>query len=414
MKKMQLITYSPVVYNSFDKNIEVNDFNNLKSLDNYEINIFDLTNPGIWKNANNKSRTPESNYFAYLSDFISIKTMISNSNKSKIIVCLPNNVSYKCSIYKEIVSYQLKDVISTFTEIINRLLPFIGYSFTYENTETSIDSTIFNAAFYFNKGVFDELTLSDNSEKVTSIKHKNIIMTSLDILGERNIDCINKFLRATGIIQCKEQYPEWLYMYNFNDDEIQKNNIEQAKAQIKLQKDIIEQANKKIEENMHFKSMLYTNSDELVTVVFEVLEYIFDVSLKEFIDEKHEDFLFKKDGITYIGEIKGVTTNIRSEHISQLDVHYYSYLDRLQEEGKVETIKKILVINYERNRDVSERNDVHESQIDLARRNETIIFDTQNLLMIYEKLINGTLTKESVIEYIKNNSGIVDINKIKN
>ena len=49
--------------------------------------------------------------------------------------------------------------------------------------------------------------------------------------------------------------------------------------------------------------------------MFEIIEELFEISLKEFIDKKNEDFNFKKDGITYIGEIKGVTTNVKNEYI---------------------------------------------------------------------------------------------------
>ena len=78
------------------------------------------------------------------------------------------------------------------------------------------------------------------------------------------------FLNEIGIINSETQYPEWIYMYSFNDDEIQNNNIEQAKEQIKLQKEIIEKANQKLQQNLHFKSILYNNSSDLVNVVFEI------------------------------------------------------------------------------------------------------------------------------------------------
>lgn len=44
-------------------------------------------------------------------------------------------------------------------------------------------------------------------------------------------------------------------------------------------------------------------------------------------------------------------------------------------------------------------------QIDLAKKNETLIIDTKSLLSIYEKTLQGKLEKTNVIDYIKNNSG---------
>ncbi len=151
----------------------------------------------------------------------------------------------------------------------------------------------------------------------------------------------------------------------------------------------------------------------MVEVIFEILEFIFDISLDEFNDEKREDFLFKKDAITYIGEIKGVTSNVKYENISQLEVHYSKYLDKLQEDGITENIKKILIMNYERTKDINMRDEINQMQIDLAKKNETLIIDTKTLLTLYEKLLQGIITKDKVINYIKDNSGIVDLDKIK-
>lgn len=124
------------------------------------------------------------------------------------------------------------------------------------------------------------------------------------------------YLTMIGLIQEKSEIPEWVRKYKFYDDEKTMQKVENAKEQIKKEKEKIDKANTILERNLHYKSILYTNSDELVSVVFEIIEELFDISLKEFKDEKKEDFNFKKDGITYIGEIKGVTSNVKNEHIS--------------------------------------------------------------------------------------------------
>ena len=142
------------------------------------------------------------------------------------------------------------------------------------------------------------------------------------------------------------------------------------------------------------------------------MKYIFDISLSDFNDEKKEDFLFKKNNITFLGEIKGVTTNVKYEHISQLEVHYSKYLDKLADEGATENIKKILIMDYERNRDVKERNEINQMQIDLATKNDTLIIDTESLLKVYEKILDGSLTKTKVVDYITNNSGLIDSDNI--
>ena len=147
-------------------------------------------------------------------------------------------------------------------------------------------------------------------------------------------------------------------------------------------------------------------------VIFEMLEYIFDISLADFNDKQKEDFLFIKDGMTFIGEIIGVTSNVKYEHISQLEVHYSKYLDELQEKNKTEQIKKILIMNYERTKDIMIRDDINKMQIDLAKKNETLIIDTKSLLTIYEKILQGKLKKSNVINYLKNNSGLIELEKM--
>ena len=66
------------------------------------------------------------------------------------------------------------------------------------------------------------------------------------------------------------------------------------------------------------KSVLYTNGDELVQVVFEILEELLGCDLSQFVDLKKEDFLFTIEDTTFIGEIKGVNSNVKNPNITQL------------------------------------------------------------------------------------------------
>ena len=412
MKKIQLVTYEPSEFKNYGNKIDIKDFNKLEALDNYEINVIDLSSKEIWCNKSTIDNKPTLNCMMS-NDFISIKKMISNSKKSKIVICLPQNINYHWRYHQEFGNMQLKDMIPIFSKILEQLIPIEGLNIVYENSSTIIGKDYIKASFYFDNDEFSKLTISNDSEKLTSISCENIIITSLNVIQNANSNILDNYLYEIGLLNDDVEYPDWLYKYNFNDDEIQKNNIEQAKEQIKIQKDIIDQSNKKLQENLRYKSILYNNSDRLVEIVFEIIEYIFDTSLSDFNDEKKEDFLFKKDSITYIGEIKGVTSNVKYENITQLEVHYSKYLDKLQEEGITEEIKKILIMNYERTKDVVIRDEVNQMQIDLAIKNNTLIIDSKTLLTIYEQLLQGKITKNEVIDYIKNSSGIVDLNKIK-
>ena len=70
-------------------------------------------------------------------------------------------------------------------------------------------------------------------------------------------------------------------------------------------------------------------------------------------------------------------------------------------------------MNYERTKDIVLRDDINQMQIDLAIKNNTLIIDSKTLLIIYERLLQGKITKNAVIDYIKNSSGVVDLNKLK-
>ena len=73
----------------------------------------------------------------------------------------------------------------------------------------------------------------------------------------------------------------------------------------------------------------------------------------------------------------------------------------------------MLIVNYERNKDISERDEVNEMQINLAKKQETLIIDTKSLLDLYELLLNGSISRESIIDYINDNFGLIDVKKIK-
>lgn len=411
MKNIQLITNDTNHLANYVNKMSINNFNNLKALDDYDINIFNLNSSEIWQNKSTTDSGPTVE-MKLSSDFKSINKMISNSSKSINIICLPQNLNYYWKHFSDNHTIQLKDMIPMFLQQLKLLIPIEKMDLVYENIKTIIGTYEVKASFYINDTNYDILTYSNNSNKTTTVRKERLIITTLEIINN-NYDFLIDYLLKIGVMEKDTQYPEWLYKYNFNDDSTQNNNIEQAKEQIKIQKEIIETANKKLQENLHFKSILYSNSDDLVNVVFEILEYVFEISLSDFNDEKREDFLFKKDNITYLGEIKGVTSNVKYEHISQLEVHYSKYLDYLQDNNLEEKMKKILIINYERTKDILIRDSINDMQIQLAEKNNTLIIDTKSLLTIYEKLLNGIITKERVVDYIKNKSGLINFEEIR-
>ena len=71
-----------------------------EALDNYEINVIDLSSIEIWTNKGTKEDKPSLNS-RMSNDFVSINKMISNSKKTKVVICLPQNINYHWKYYDE-------------------------------------------------------------------------------------------------------------------------------------------------------------------------------------------------------------------------------------------------------------------------------------------------------------------------
>ena len=235
----------------------------------------------------------------------------------------------------------------------------------------------------------------------------NYYLTTLDILESEE-----KLMNYIGTLfekDTKQGIPSWFSDFNFFDDNEQNMIIKENNEIICDAKEKIRNAKNSLEINNRYKSILYTNGDELVEVVFDILEHLFDVDLSDFVDEKREDFQIHKGNNTFIGEIKGVTSNIRNEHVSQLDVHFNSYIDEIEEKGIQESVYQLLIVNPLRSKNVTERELVSEKQINLAIRNGCLIIETLTLLRVFEKYKNGLLDTSKWIEVVTNKNGLLNI-----
>jgi hypothetical protein len=199
---------------------------------------------------------------------------------------------------------------------------------------------------------------------------------------------------------------------NYFDDDEQKKSIIQNQGQIQVLNDKIRNASDKLKQNEKYKSILITNGNDLVTVVFEMLEKMLNCNLSNFSDEKKEDFLIKKENITFIGEIKGITSNVKSENIAQIERHYQSYLDTLQEKGVEENVKQILIINFFRTKPLSEREDVNETQIKLAQKYGSLIITTETLLKLFEQFSKNEITTDKIISILSKETGLLNTNSL--
>ncbi len=401
---IQVLTHSGGESDLSGNEIVVNSFHDASSLDEFEINIIDLSSQYLWYYAGNGTSSIDS-----IEDIKSLSVMINNSSNSKIIIMLPQNIPFTYHRYSG--QYhnmrELKNMIGDMKEYVLSILyqHMERLDIVYENTITDISAKQLKASFYFNNITENIKTKSVKSNKVTTIGLEDVIISTLKL---SNYEEIIAFLKAIGCIQDKQESPEWVKGVIMFDDEKQIDIIRENQTKIQEAESTIESARKRIEKNNEYKSILYTNGPELVKVVLEILEKILGCDFSGFEDTKNEDFLTMVEGYTFIGEIKGVNHNVNSENVAQLERHYQRYMDSDPEvdESKVYAL---LIINHQRKRPLSEREVVHERQISLAKKYGSLIIETYELLKLFEKYLAGERTREQCINILTKNKGLLSL-----
>ena len=143
-------------------------------------------------------------------------------------------------------------------------------------------------------------------------------------------------------------------------------------------------------------------------MVLEILEEMLGCDFSDFKDVKREDFLTAVDEYTFIGEIKGVNHNVKSENVAQLERHYQSFLDDNPDADETK-ICALLIMDHQKNKPIQEREPVHEKQVALARKYGSLIIDTYTLLKLFEKYLSGEKSRAECIDILQNNTGLLRI-----
>lgn len=400
---IQMLTYCGTEEKLKGSNLCLNTIHDAKSLDEFEINIVDLSDERFWR-----YKGGQSNAIDCKDDFRSLSSMIANSKNTRVCILFPQNLtySYNTAFDKNFWSgCELKNMINRMQEFLSVIyIPIKSLEIVYENTSTQLCNRKATASFYFNGIEENVLTKSILSGKATTIDF-GIILSTLKI---ENYDDVIALLREIGLIRDKEDVPEWMKEVQMFDDEKQIDIIRESNIVISEVNQKISNAMAILDKNSEYKSILYTNGDELVNIVFQILENMLDCDLSDFQDVKKEDFLFKLDGHYFIGEIKGVNHNVKNENVSQLDVHYQSFKDENPEIGDTD-ISAILIINHQKNKPIFEREPVHENQIKLAKRNGSLIIETMTLLKMFEKYTNQSMSREQCVNLLKENTGLLSL-----
>lgn len=405
---IQVITYGGDSKHYQGVFVEQYSFHDVRSLDEYTINIIDLNDERVW--VNDKDNKSSLNCIA---DLKSISSMIANSRTAKILILFPQNLKYYYDYavhkYRESKTYRIEELKNMLGELVGYILkqlyqPIVHIPLEYENTKTKIRNNEYPAAFYFSDAS-DARFKSHMSEKATVLVRGNIILSTLEL---KDYSSLFDFLDELSLLDKKEEEPEWLSELKMFNDIEQEVIIADKEKEINDAEEIIKQANIVLMKNKRMKSVLYTSGDELVQVVFEILEEMLGCDLSQFVDVKKEDFLFAVEDTTFIGEIKGVNHNVKNPNVAQLEMHYQDYLDA-NSGVKEENVKALLIMNHQKNKPMVEREPVMEAQISLARRYGSLIIDTYTLLKILEKYRQGVMSREEIIKKLKETTGLLSI-----
>ena len=213
-------------------------------------------------------------------------------------------------------------------------------------------------------------------------------------------------MKAIGLIHENVDVPQWMEGIHMFDDIRQIDVIRESREKIQEAQNAIKAAEDIMSQNERYKSILYTSGNKLVEVVLDILGQMLGYDFSVFEDKKKEDFLAEIGDDVFIGEIKGVNHNVKSENVSQLDVHYQSFLE---DSGKSENhVFALLIMNHQKNKDLTKREPVHENQVKLAKRNGSLIIDTFVLLKLFEKYKSEEISREYCMQLLKNNTGILN------
>lgn len=393
-EKIQLINYDGI--NSYElKFNRITTIDSFISFDEFDLNIIDLRHRELFViDTHNKDNLTSDIKKMYEN----LNTAISNITKSKVIIILPN--SFKLLLNDGREYEELKYKLGFFNYAIY-LITNLNLNIKYEYSTTRIEEQIeMYSDFYIDiNRDLKFIKLKSKGDNPVVINNENIYITTLDISFDENLEIL---LKKIGLIE-KENLnePDWIQNFNFFDDDKQKENIFKSEILIKIEEEKIENARKILQINKKFKSILYTQGEELVDEVKEIISEMLDVDLSKFVDKKIEDIRFEYNNDVFIGEIKGIADNVKSKNLSQLDNHFTAFIDENPNIDE-EKIFKLLIINAQRKLPLDKRDPIDDKQIAQAENKyKSLIIETETLLKLFEKYKNQELNREEIIEKLK-------------
>ena len=371
-EKIQLINYDGRNDYEFKFN-RITTIDSFTSFDEFDLNIIDLRHRELFVlDVYNKDNLTSD----IIKIYENLNTAISNLTKSKVVIIFPN--SFKLLLNDGREYKELKYMLGFFNYVIH-LITNLDLNIKYEYSTTRIDEQIeMYSDFYMDiNRDLKFIKLKSKGDNPVLINKENIYITTLDISFDENLEIL---LKKIGLIKNEnENEPDWIKNFSFFDDDRQKENILNCESLIKIEEEKIKSAREILQINSRYKSILYTQGEELVDVVKEIISKMLDIDLSGFIDKKKEDIRFEYNNDVFIGEIKGITDNVKSKNLSQLDNHFTAFVDENPNIDE-EKIFKLLIINYQRKLPLDKRDPIDNKQIAQAENKyKSLIIETKTL-----------------------------------
>lgn len=397
--KIQIIT-SPKQFENpkYGETIRISYFYNYDSVDTYKYNIIDLGISSLWNYDASRKLFTNSEDITTL-----INAIHDNECESEFIIMMPVDLRFKIESFSNIDTW-LRNEPKIINKFLNEYFDLSDLNLVYGKNKTQLGTQKFNAGFHIKtENQNYKIITTNTNEKITTIKHKNLILTTLQLTNRMEV--IN-FIEHT-LLEKKIEIPEWFEEIEMFDDSKQKKLIEKNNSQINKLYSEIDIANEKLEKNNEYKSILYTNGKPLEKTVMIILSEVLKYDLSEFIDENSEDFLVKFEDITFIGEIKGVNSNLKNKHLAQLNIH----LEKRRDEVTGEYLKPLMIINRFKEYPPEKRKPIDKEQITFAieKYEHTLIITVEMLLKLYQQFLEEKITTEEIIEKFKENEGLFEI-----
>src|SRR5690625_3991316 len=246
------------------------------SFDEYDLNIIDLRSPYIWRN---KEINGGILTIDVINDFKSLNDLINRAEKSYVLLILPKNLKFKTKYNNYTNKYQksisLKDMMDSFNNLLIKIHGVSNIKFLYGSTTTKWNSETLSSDFIFEPyKTFITHIKSNKSNRIVSISKNNLHITTLDIIDNSKL---TTYLEKNGIIKNEINMPKWLEDADYFDDAERKQLINENNKEIEDLNSEIANAENKLNKNNHYKSILYSSGEQLVSVVREILEEILEI-----------------------------------------------------------------------------------------------------------------------------------------